>query len=485
MSVMEFAEKWQSRSPFIRRLATWQESLWYPALYALLCAIAGLHSKYVYLPIIGVLALFTLFSALFVKDKKVFLVPLFMSFYALGVDNVDFIRDGLRTGMFGVFDTDALICFCTVGAIMLCALLIRFFKDCSLLDAFRQKASFLYGFLAISAAMLLNGAFSAKWQPIDIAFGLFLAFGFVFIYCLVFSMIKDSHDVASYACFCMVCTAFLVVLQVAVTILRLHAQDALIEYREAHPPRLRRENLQLAWGYATNIAGVFILGIPAALYLAKNKRHPIIYCLSAVLFWATSIAIGTRSAFLVGALILLLGIILICLKGRNVKVLRLLCVIMLLCAILVMLYLDRTVFSLRDLADKLLNFLRLDNLDELDRFDLWRNGWGDFMESPVFGAGFADGYGDLNEEGSNLFTIMYHNIIVEFLGATGVVGLLAFLWHVKDLAVCLFRRFSVNKLLLLLLPFTVLATSLADNFFFYINFQLFYCPFLILAERET
>lgn len=482
---MEFAQKWQNKSPLIRRIATWQESLWYPIVYALLCAIAGLHSKRVYLPIIGVMALLTLFSALFVRDKKVFLPPMFMSFCSLGCDNVEFTRDGQRVNVVDVFDTDALVCFCLIGAVMLLALLIRFSKDCSMLDAFRQQATFLYGLLAISAAIILNGVFSAKWRPVDTALGLFLAFGFVFIYCLVYSMIKDSHDIAAYTCFCMVCTALLVVVQVAVTVLRLHEQELLIHYYETLPPRLRRENLQLAWGYATNVAGVVVLGIPAALYLAKNKRHPIVYCLLAILFWATSVVLGTRSAFLVGALVLLTCISLACLKGRNAKILRLVSIIMILSGILFLLYADEKLFSLHELADQLLNFLRLDNLDELDRFGLWINGWNDFLESPLFGVGFSDGGVDVKTEVSNLFADMYHNVVIEFLGAMGAVGMLAFLWHVKDLLVCLFRRFSVNKLLLLLLPFTILATSLADNFFFYINFQLFYCPFLILAERES
>ena len=45
------------------------------------------------------------------------------------------------------------------------------------------------------------------------------------------------------------------------------------------------------------------------------------------------------------------------------------------------------------------------------------------------------------------------------------------------------RRFSVDKFMLLLVPLMVLAMSLVDNFFFYLNFQIPYAIFLMLAER--
>ncbi len=483
---MGFGQKLSERSPLIRRIAAWQESFWYPAVYALLCAVSGLHNKYVYLPILAILTVFIVFSALFVKDKKVFLVPMFMVFCSLGSDNTEAMRDDLRTNVFAVFDKDAFICVCILGAIMIGALLIRLFKDGVFAHALKNHGVFIYGLSAISVALLLNGAFSATWRPTDTAFGLFLAFGFVFIYCMVFSMLRDSHDVINYACVCMVCTACLVVVQILMTMLQLHSEGLLIKHWDGLDklPTLRRENIQLAWGYATNIAGVIALGIPAAMYLARNKRFPILYCFLAVVFWCTTLVIGTRSAYLVGAVIFAVSAIMACFGTKNGKYIRIFSLFLVLGAASAAVYVINNVASFKEVFDEIFEFLRLYKHDDSSRISLWKNGLKDYLGSPVFGVGFSDGGVTPKTEYSNIFSDMYHNIIVEFLGAMGTVGILAFLWHVKDIAVCFFRRFSLNRAILLLIPATVLITSLADNFFFYINFQLFYCSFLVVAERE-
>ena len=52
----------------------------------------------------------------------------------------------------------------------------------------------------------------------------------------------------------------------------------------------------------------------------------------------------------------------------------------------------------------------------------------------------------------NIFDIMYHNIIVEFLGSMGVVGIFAFLFHLKHGIELTFRKFDWNRILVLLTP---------------------------------
>ena len=49
--------------------------------------------------------------------------------------------------------------------------------------------------------------------------------------------------------------------------------------------------------------------------------------------------------------------------------------------------------------------------------------------------------------------------------------------------ICSLKQFSINKLLLLALPLTIIALSIFDNFFFYPHFQIFYAIFLALAEK--
>ena len=77
---------------------------------------------------------------------------------------------------------------------------------------------------------------------------------------------------------------------------------------------------------------------------------------------------------------------------------------------------------------------------------------------------------------------MYHNVIVELLASTGVVGILAFTVHLKQIIVVAFRKFSLDRLIILFVPLIILGMSMLDNFFFLPNFTMIYALFIAIAE---
>ena len=112
------------------------------------------------------------------------------------------------------------------------------------------------------------------------------------------------------------------------------------------------------------------------------------------------------------------------------------------------------------------------------RAKIWAEGLQNFLSAPVFGAGFAAGM--FNEQTSSHF--MYHNVIVELLASTGVVGVLAFTVHLKQIIVAAFHKFSLDRLIILFVPLVILGMSMLDNFFFYPNFAMIYALFIAIAE---
>ncbi len=66
----------------------------------------------------------------------------------------------------------------------------------------------------------------------------------------------------------------------------------------------------------------------------------------------------------------------------------------------------------------------------------------------------------------------------------GFSGGIAFVWHIKDLFVIWIKKTSSLRSLILLMPLLILTMSLADNFFFYLNFQIAYVAFIALAQKE-
>lgn len=485
---MDTAMQLRERNRAIRAFAVWQESAWYPIVYALLCAISGLFGKEVYIPIALIITVFIVFSAFFTHDLKTLITPFFMTFYMVGIDNPEHLTS-TREQPLGVFDMPAFIFVLFLGVIMFSAVCYRLIKSGIIRDLTHRPRLFLYGILALNAAYLLNGAFSGRWDLMALVNGVLYSLGLTVTY-VIFShiILNQKGSLTNYICLCMVCSAAAVVLQTSVVMLRLHEADKLFHLvTSKKPPVIQRHYIQLAWGYVTNMAGIIITGIPAALYLASRCRFSLLSYLLAFVFCASAYATATRNAMLFGSIMLVVCLILACAKGKNRVLVRYYTLITFLATVLALIYIDKNISSLREsILPGLQYVMRLEpeELVENLRWELWKNGIQDFLASPIFGVGFSDGGRAVKDELSNTFHNMYHNILIEFIGAMGIVGALAFLWHIKDVCRVLFTRFSSSRTLLMMVPVAILLTSLLDNFFFYFNFQIFYTAFLALAERD-
>ena len=283
----------RARSRIIQTIAAWQESVAYPILYAILCAISGSFDRFVYLPLIALQMLLFLFAVLFTKDNRVFLVPIFMAFYSLGCDHPSYLYD-IREELAGVFEPSALATAIAMGVVMFIALIVRMALDGTLTASLKRRSPVLIGILILDAAFLLNGMFSNTRTLMDTVFGLLFALGFTVFYCLISSLLSRSEKPTAYACVCMTCTAWLILIQLVVQMFRLHEAGHLLMESATGTTRLAREYIQLSWGYATNIAGLLILGIPAALYLSRNARFPFVSFCSAACFLLGALVLDRR-----------------------------------------------------------------------------------------------------------------------------------------------------------------------------------------------
>ncbi|MBR3879525.1 MAG: O-antigen ligase family protein [Clostridia bacterium] len=477
---MGILAKLRERVGIIKFLVNAQKTIWYPILFAILCIISGLNDYTVYLPIMWTLVGFVLFSVLFTDDNKVFLVPLCMIFFALGSDAPATAFGDSGGDMLSFMNPDALDQIIAMGVIAVGALILRLILDGSLAAAIKCHRLFTASIIAMDAAFLLNGILRPDYNTDDLAFGALVAAVLTAVYFLVCGMLENSSQPIFYGCVAMLCTAYIALTQVLAVIYKLHLAGGYLVYDKYGVLRLNRSGITLGWGISTVIAAVFVLGIPAALYLARNHKASLISFFSCPLFVLGTVLVNARASMLVSVAIFAVCAILCMINGKNKVLIRIYFAVCVCAAAGIVVYL---INKYPELIKTLRELLRISVNMDSGRNELWEDGWADFMRYPFTGAGFSDGGLAEDIACKNIYSNMYHNIFVEWYGAMGIVGCIAFALHLVELVICSLKQFSINKLLLLALPLTIIALSIFDNFFFYPHFQIFYAIFLALAEK--
>ena len=184
-----------------------------------------------------------------------------------------------------------------------------------------------------------------------------------------------------------------------------------------------------------------------------------------------------RTAMVIGTLFLPLGIIICSFFSKNSFKCHLVNIVGIFAVGVLFLFLCLRSGFFKESFTTVLSFFRLDEIDEA-RARLWKTGISDFLTSPMFGLGLIKPDG----EAANDYSNMYHNVVIQIVASLGIFGIITFIYHIKDLITATFKKASAEKFILFLTPAMILATSMFDNFFFYLNFQMIYAAFLAAIE---
>lgn len=473
---MDFFKNIREKNRAVAAVAAWQKTIWFPAVYAVLGVVSCSFGMAAYIPVYYIFMLLTVFAALFCEDSKVLLAPLLISYFAVGGDGILNYGQAI-TDVSLFFEPAGLVNMYIVGSVMAAAILFRLIADGTIAAVFRRRGLLTWGFLALAAAMLLNGIFSAAWEPLDLAWGLFMAVGLLLAYFIVPAMSDKTENIVGYLLRVCLIVGLMICAEEWILMGRLAADGMLLELDEAGKwtGGFVRDYQVLGWGVSTYAAGMLAILIAPTMALAYSNRRGVWYYLAAVVMFLTIILLNARTAMLMGGIILLACMI-ICCFGTNRKQNRIVFAAIV-AAALVCVAGVWAVMGTNDFFGFIAEMLRFDQGDN-HRFERWANGWKDFLSAPIFGVGFMDGAAT----DPSMYSNMYHNIFVQLIGALGVFGLLAFLFHIIQVAVLCVRKFRLERFLVLLGAAAVILTSLLDNFFFFFSVQLFYGAFLAAAE---
>ncbi len=330
--------------------------------------------------------------------------------------------------------------------------------------------------IVLSAALLLNGAFSREWEPMSLLFAVaqVLVFGLVFFLFYYGLPDGESHEsLMSYLSYVASLMAWVIIIQLGV--LFLSSDNIFVD------GSINKEGVVLGWGIWNLVGACLAMLIPIVFYGAMTSKHSWAYFITATASWIFSVLTMSRNALIFSSLAFAACCVIACFFGRYKRAYRIItCAGILGVAVFAIVFWGRLEALLSDYFER--------GFDSNGRFELWGIAIKNFLDCPIFGRGFF-GFEKVHQLESGAFAhmgpmpTMAHNTPLELLSATGIVGTLAYLYYRVKSLLPAFRRPTLAKTMLTLSVAVTLLGSLLDNFVFNIYPMFFTMVALAMLHR--
>lgn len=357
-------------------------------------------------------------------------------------------------------------------SLILVGFVIFVIRNRSRANAFPKKGVF-FSLVILSLALCLNGVFNPAYTVQNLAFATSFPLTLVVTF-LLFSLFVDfKNGAAEHFMFCLVLAGMLIVLQLAY----IFAFTDVIQYDGNGD--IQKWSIILGWAVHNSFAGLLSMLIPACFYFAATHRFGWIFYGLGLLELLAVVVSQSRAATLVGAFITLVCMIAVCFFGKNKRINRYITLALVAVGIV------GGIFLWEKLAGLLHNFLTK-GFDDNGRYEIWKTGIDQFLAHPIFGAGFYDN-GITAEEilawNLEIYPNLYHNTLIQMLGAAGIVGFCAYLWHRFCTVRLVFSKPNLAKTMLAFGMLGLLLFCMLDVLFFITYPLLYYSLFLVFMER--
>lgn len=321
----------------------------------------------------------------------------------------------------------------------------------------RKYPRFLIGYIAILVAYSLGGLFTDKYSFDNFAFGIreFISISFLyfyFVYAIDWKKFKKDY-------FAYLFTVF----GVAVSI------EALIII-------LQGKTLETGWGISNDIGATIAFCIPASAYLIIKHNYKInwIYTLITIFLIGVVMMTLSRSSCVAAILLGITSFVFVYIYGDKIS--RITTTELLssfaIAGILIIVF--------NDYFSRLIDF-NFNDINEFSTYRIrdWKIGMEHFSSNPIFGVGwFECTWREHN------FPPRYHNTYVQLLGATGLLGLLSYLFHRFETMIVTFKKPTLEKTFAFLCILSLMTANFFDNYFFNIWFGLGYSFLLAVIEND-
>ena len=440
----------------------------YPVIVSTLVAVGSILGIELYLGIIHTALIFGAFTLS--KSIKPIIISLLTYVMQLSVGHApfyptysDYYYTGWRLSLFIVF-----VAVTALGAVIF-VIRNKIYKRVSF-----KGTPILTPAIILAVAFMLNGLFSGKWVIGDLLFGFSNAVVYLVLFVLIYHGFSDGErasDIAKYLSFISVLISLVISAELIAHLIS--ADNAFID------GSINKTAMALGWGI-WNLVGVSLsVLIPVIFYGMHVNKYPWLYFASATLTYAMAVLTMSRNALLFSTLAYAASVIISCFVGKSKRVFRIISISAVAAAVIMaIIFWDKIYALLGDYFSR--------GLSDNGRFALWRSAFDNFLKSPVFGGGFngfnveTDVFGPLVKQA--------HNTVLQFLSATGSVGLICYGYYRYKSIKPLFHRPSLMKTMMALSIAVLLFGSLLDNFIFNIYPMFYYTVALEIihkADREA
>lgn len=317
-----------------------------------------------------------------------------------------------------------------------------------------------YGLAAFAFFLLINGAGSENYNPMNMAYGFFLAFLFLAIFVVMKDNVactKKSFEYIAYSFF-----ALSLALCFELAIKYLSIDHSVISVN------IDRLVLSFGWGMYNTMGMLMVLCVPSVFFLAGISKHGYLYYIYALILAVAIVLTMSRQAMIGVAFVYPICIVILLVKGKNLLANGIItAVAVVIGSVFLGLYWEK--------VESILELLT-SNIDTGNgRLGLWEDAIQNFLSAPVFGAGF---YKDLANDpgfpGLKIIPDMYHNTFFQLLGSCGFTGLMAYLVHRVQTVTSFVKNPSIERTFIAITVLALLLLNLLDNHLFYLLPTLIY-----------
>ncbi len=243
---------------------------------------------------------------------------------------------------------------------------------------------------------------------------LLIAIAPLFIYIMVTNYAERSNSISNYMAKTMVYFGIIVFVE-------------LILYYILHMDRVRGGYVpHLGWAISNSIATYLTITIPMCfyMYVKTQTKEAYVYLAIGIIQYFAIFATTSRGGILFGTAEFVVTSIVTIFVIKDRKRKEYICVV----ASLMVLGLIAVAIGYQKIL-RIIKYIFNDGMSDSGRFELYREALACFLEYPIFGVGL--GYIGKMENGAfnSIGIYMFHNTILQYVSALGIVGLTAYAYY--------------------------------------------------------